>query len=180
MKIFSVLAGVAGAMAITSAASATAYDFSYLGQDGDTFSGSFSGTQTGDFSGPLNVLSYVGGPGSCYGDGCYVAGGASVNLTNPMADNFLFINNASSNYFYVIPWSNGGDNTTAVQGFFDGVPYENYNGEFVATNLVVSAVSAVPEPGTWALMFGGLAVIGGMLRIASRRREIEAAGIAAA
>jgi hypothetical protein len=128
----------------------------------------------------LNVLSYVGGPGSCYGDGCYVAGGASVNLTNPMADNFLFINNASSNYFYVIPWSNGGDNTTAVQGFFDGVPYENYNGEFVATNLVVSAVSAVPEPGTWALMFGGLAVIGGMLRIASRRREIEAAGIAAA
>jgi len=42
-------------------------------------------------------------------------------------------------------------------------------------------VSGAPEPGTWALMFGGLAMIGGMLRIASaRRRENEVAGIATA
>jgi len=44
-----------------------------------------------------------------------------------------------------------------------------------------AAVSAAPEPGTWALMFGGLAMIGGMLRIANaRRRENEVAGIATA
>jgi hypothetical protein len=197
MKIFALLAGVAGAMAIASAATATTYDFSYIGQDGDTFSGSFSGTQSGDvvaitavndvkfngteFSGGLNVDSYVGGPGSCYGAGCYVAGGASVNLTNPLADNFLFINNTNSNYFYVIPWSNGGNNTTAVQGFFGGVPYDNYNGEFVASNFKVSSVSAAPEPSTWALMIGGLAMVGGMLRTASaRRRQDDVAGIATA
>jgi len=41
--------------------------------------------------------------------------------------------------------------------------------------------SAAPEPTTWALMFGGLAMIGGMLRIAkARRREDEATGIATA
>ncbi len=42
-------------------------------------------------------------------------------------------------------------------------------------------VSAAPEPGTWALMFGGIAMIGGMLRVAkARRREDEVAAIATA
>ncbi len=187
MKIFALLAGVAGALALGSAASATTYDFSYLGQDGDTFSGTFSGTQTGslvditsvsdvkfnglDFTGPLSVDSYAGGPGGCYGNGCYVAGGATVSLTNPMADNFLFIGpgNPASNYFYVIPWSNGAGNTTAVQGAFAGVAYDNYNGEFVASNLKVSAISAAPEPSVWMLMIAGLAMVGGALRIGRKR-----------
>lgn len=56
-------------------------------------------------------------------------------------------------------------------------------GYVLAGTLTVSggAVSAAPEPGTWAQMFAGLAMIGGMLRIANaRRRENEVAGIATA
>ena len=53
--------------------------------------------------------------------------------------------------------------------------------ETFSINGTAPAVSAAPEPGTWALMFGGLAMIGGMLRIANaRRRENEVAGIATA
>lgn len=56
---------------------------------------------------------------------------------------------------------------------------EFYQNNGVPTSL--TATSAAPEPGTWALMFGGLAMIGGMLRIAhARRREAEVAGIATA
>ena len=53
--------------------------------------------------------------------------------------------------------------------------------DVVDTYGVLSPTSAAPEPGTWALMFGGIAMIGGMLRIAhARRRENEVAGIATA
>ncbi len=39
------------------------------------------------------------------------------------------------------------------------------------------SVSAAPEPATWALMLGGVGILGGMLRVvAARRREDEATG----
>jgi hypothetical protein len=43
------------------------------------------------------------------------------------------------------------------------------------------AVSAVPEPGVWVMMLGGLAILGAMLRIDhAYRREHEVAAIATA
>ena len=76
-------------------------------------------------------------------------------------------------------------NTTSGQYNLYSNGADNYNfinaaGTSLATGTTVS-VSAAPEPGTWALMFGGLAMIGGMLRVANaRRRENEVAGIATA
>ena len=177
MKTLAVLAGLAGALAIGSAASAGTYNFSYLGLDGDTFAGSFTGSVNGDvvdvtsvkqvtfngqaFTGPLAADSYIGG-------GNYQSGGAVVSLTNPSNDNFLFIGpgNPASNYFYVIPWSNGPANPIAVQGAFNGEFYDNYNGEFIPSNL---SVSAVPEPSVWLMMIAGLAMIGGALRNSRKR-----------
>ena len=44
-----------------------------------------------------------------------------------------------------------------------------------------SAVSAAPEPGTWALLLGGIGMLGGMMRAAkARRREDELKSIATA
>ena len=48
-------------------------------------------------------------------------------------------------------------------------------------NESVSAVSAAPEPETWALFLGGVGLLGGMMRIArARRREDERKNIATA
>ncbi len=43
----------------------------------------------------------------------------------------------------------------------------------------IASVSAAPEPGMWALMFAGVAMIGGMLRFANVRRREEMASVAA-
>ncbi len=46
---------------------------------------------------------------------------------------------------------------------------------------ISASVPAAPEPGVWALMLGGVGILGSMLRFAqARRREDEAAGLAAA
>ena len=58
-----------------------------------------------------------------------------------------------------------------------GAEFYQYDG--VATTL--TATSAAPEPSTWALMVGGIAMIGGLLRVAhARRREDDMACIATA
>lgn len=65
---------------------------------------------------------------------------------------------------------------------YDGAPScygDNHNVGAVgftaqATGVMAGSVSAAPEPGTWALMLGGLAMIGGMLRIAGARRRENA------
>ena len=53
---------------------------------------------------------------------------------------------------------------------------DHYNGFGDDVRLTV-AVSAAPEPGTWALMFGGLAMIGGMLRL-GRKRQVGSLSVA--
>jgi hypothetical protein len=40
---------------------------------------------------------------------------------------------------------------------------------------VDAATSAAPEPGAWALMIGGLAMIGAMLRLGRRRTVMAVA-----
>lgn len=199
MKFSAILAGLIGAIAAGSVAHAATYAFSYTGTDGHTFAGSFSGTLNGNdvdvtgvnsvtldgtaFAGPLSAYSYIQGPAGGCTVNCFAPTGAVVSLTNPLDDNFLFIDSAGSpgpsglgtftNYFYVIPWSNGAGNPTAVQGLVAGVPYENYNGLFVPANFSVAA--ATPEPATWALMLLGIGGIGLAMRSSKRKPLVAAA-----
>ena len=89
---------------------------------------------------------------------CWAAGGAVVS-SNPLANNFAFIDAASppgpyTNYFYIIPWPNGDGNPVATQFFGPGTysagNYINlYNGQFAPDNW---SVVQIPEssPGPWA------------------------------
>ena len=76
---------------------------------------------------------------------------------------------------YSIPAYNG--TTDLVHASFDPtLSLSDTSGRY---SIALSPASAAPEPAIWALMVGGLAMIGGMLRIANaRRREAEVAGIA--
>jgi hypothetical protein len=73
----------------------------------------------------------------------------------------------------------GSGATQLLLGVNDDIFYDNSGTLEISVAGPTAAISAVPEPGIWVLMFGGIAMIGGMLRIAkARRREEEMAAIA--
>jgi hypothetical protein len=73
----------------------------------------------------------------------------------------------------------GSGATQLLLGVNDDIFYDNSGTLEISVAGPTAAISAVPEPGIWVLMFGGIAMIGGMLRIAkARRREDEMAAIA--
>jgi len=142
----------AGAMALFSAtqAAATAFDFSYTFDTGQTITGSFDGTGTPaagitnitditasldgtPLSGPLNAFSYTDAGGDC--STCWTLGGAVVTA-NALNSNFAFVDATSTagllagtytNYFYVIPWPNGASDPEATQ-------FYNVNGTYSGGN----------------------------------------------
>lgn len=68
--------------------------------------------------------------------------------------------------------------TRSVDLLLTATRYEGTSNDGYADNLsfVLSApgaVSGAPEPGTWALMLGGVGMLGGMLRAHARRRRDE-------
>jgi hypothetical protein len=170
--------GVAALLAMSSGlAQATIYDFKYTFDTGAVITGSFQGIQSGQnvtdltnitaslngvaLSGPLNAYSYTAVGGQC--DNCYALGGATVSFV-ALNNNFVFANtnqvpiSGYSNYFYIIPWPNGDGNPVATQ-FFNGTYIDNYNGQFIAKNWILTAV---PEPSTWAMMIFGFFGLGWM------------------
>ena len=189
--------GLAAVLAVASSAvNATTYDFSYTFDTGDVITGSFTGSPTGPVgSGDVAVLGNISaslnaqplvGSGSLYGYHYTAAGsdcgncwslGSAVASTNPLLNNFAFVDTPTlsgfSNYFYVIPWPNG-NNPEATQYYsvglgVVGVPssyIDYYNGNFIPANWSLTA--AVPEPSTWALTILGFAAVG---FVASRRKN---------
>jgi hypothetical protein len=106
------------------------------------------------------VSTYTASGTDC--DTCFANGPGVISSLNPLANNFLI--SGLGDYFYIIPWPNGPMQIATQLKTPDGY-YDYYNGQFVASNL---SVSAVPEPSTWAMMLLGFAGVGFM---AYRRRH---------
>jgi hypothetical protein len=171
---------------------ATTFDFSYTFDTGDIISGSFTGTRSGQnvtdianisarldgkaFTGPLSAMSYTDPGNNCYSATCFSGTGAVVSF-NPLNNNFMFLDTGSpanfvsgkyTNVFYIIPWPNTGE-TEATSYYHSPDTYiDYYNGDYIPKNWTLTAVAAVPEPSTWAMMLFGFAGVG---FIAYRRKS---------
>jgi hypothetical protein len=172
----------AAALTASSHARASTYDFSYTVfstnslYNGAVISGSFTGSADpsipGDvdissviavsfngtpMNGPLYVWSYTDPGGQC--STCWALGNAVASTTNPLNNNFLFIDSKTAgfpgftNYFYNAPWPNGGQ-TEATQFYSVATgDVDLYNGEFIPANFTLTQT---PLPSTWTLMLIGL------------------------
>ncbi|MBV8682041.1 MAG: PEP-CTERM sorting domain-containing protein [Caulobacteraceae bacterium] len=187
------LLAVVGACAClaTGSASAAKFDFSYTFDTGDTVTGSFTGTLSGNDvtglsnvtasfdgapfagSGSLNMYAYTSAGSKC--GSCYASSGAVASF-DPDKNNFFLTDaslssvqdGAASQYFYLIPWPNGAA-TEATQYNGPTGLVDSYNGDFIEGNWSLTAAS-VPEPSAWVLMLVGIGAMGGALR--SVRRTI--------
>lgn len=182
-------------LGLASSAAAKSYDFSYIFNTGQHVTGSFTGTAAAGglvtnltnvtasidgtpLAGPLVAHGYTGYSGPT-GSNCGMAScfnGVAVAAFDPAQNNFFFADYTAAagfpgtNYFYIIPWNNGGSNQVATQAHFaDGSQINAYNGQYVAGNWSLSA--DVPEPASWLLMIAGFALTG----VAARRRTRVAA-----
>jgi len=196
LKMTLIAAGfAAAAISAPLAANAVTYDFNSLGNYSGSFSLDVSGGFATDGSGTINIpgdapealtLVTSATPGVYGGDIFGSNGGDNLEFDNAVPiDSIGYVfaigpaGDLNRDTNALITFYSNGDGTdgAALFGFVNGTRYYQNSGEPVT----LTATSAAPEPGTWALMFGGLAMIGGMLRIANaRRRENEVAGIATA
>lgn len=163
---------LAAAMAISTAAHATKFEFSWNGDysnGGNLVTGTFEGTASGNLITDLSNISVfingqaLNGNGSLYGssynqDGWYgwVSGGAQASF-NGLENNFLFIDadypNSYNytNYFYSVL----GGQASYAQTAYTNWNYSYVSGTTNAGNWSVNAVG-VPEPTPLALFGLGL------------------------
>jgi hypothetical protein len=163
------------------AAQATTYEFSYTQLDSTVVSGIFDGTANGNLiTGLSNFSVFVDSVGFANNGSLYTYGGPSVGFSGSgvMSFNGLAtdIAVADANLLGGIPQSvlligrfNGGA-TDAINYNTPGVNGGEGNGDYSASRWHLAEVAtAVPEPETFAMLLGGLALMGAVVR---RKRVI--------
>ena len=161
------------------AAHADYFKYSYVFGDGTTVEGSFSATVNGDFvTGFSNITAAIDGD-EFYGNGSlinygynaetglWVVGEAVANLSGTYA-NFVFAADPeffnNTNFFRVLSDSEDmTGNTTAIK-IGEGVYLDVSDYSFAPSRWTLTAVTAVPEPGSFARLMAGLGVMGVVVR----------------
>ncbi|MBV6319664.1 PEPxxWA-CTERM sorting domain-containing protein [Duganella violaceipulchra] len=179
-KIIRLLA-CAGLLAASAAAQAASYQFSYHFLDGEVLSGSFDGNANGNLITDLSNIS-ISVNGAAFGggthfysfgvDGSYVDG-AGLASFDGKANQFLFVNadviHGGVPTHSLVSGAFNGSQTDAL-GFYDAIAGVGY-GEGDGGDPYAAArwsVTAVPEPATYAMLLGGLALTGAL----ARRRKL--------
>jgi hypothetical protein len=168
------LLAAAGALALGSgsAASAAVYTWSFT---------TVETTELNPISGSGSLTTQDVAVGGNYLVTAFSGTWGGVNIQSLLAPGTFGGNDNLLNPLNAVPFTyNGLSFTTAsaVQGFSTwnifaqrGVPYSETltnNEKWVDGNFVLTLSSAVPEPASWAMMIGGLALAG----IAMRRRKV--------
>lgn len=154
MKKFIRAAVVAAALSASALASATTYDFTYtfntfLGKD--TVSGQFDGSLVGDRITGLTDVEF-----SINGEKSFVAFASGYASLSGKANNFIF-SAPSATFTSIGPMY-------AFIGDCDMNMAFDLNGWTVTPNVPTIPSAPVPEPETYAMMLGGLAMLGFMAR----------------
>jgi|SRR5882672_4142958 len=182
--------GIAALGLCATSAKADLFNFSYTFADASVVSGSFAGTASGvyvdnisDVSVFWNGIPFSGNPGLQHmglnTGGSFDPSMPAVVSTDASLNNFLFADIyptyfGTTNSFYMV--SHGTFSSAEVWRGFGGAP-----GSFdpvidpsrwSLTN--VSAVTAIPEPETYAMLLAGLGFLGFM----ARRRNLKPAATA--
>ncbi len=171
----------AGLLAASAATNAASYAFEYTMLDNTRVTGTFDGTANGNLVEGISKLAIaVNGfamPGSgklyTYGAiGVFLEGSARVSFDGLATSLFAFDGPADTGAFtnsFLIGAFNGGG-TDAIGYNIEGLPLNGEGpGDYSAGRWRLTTVSAVPEPATYAMLLGGLALLGAT----ARRRHIK-------
>jgi hypothetical protein len=191
-------AGLAAATAAPAFAQTVTYNFSGDLIDADVYDSTLYNTDVGNISGTFSInaanntvptLAYtvtsayqLTNPGSfsisgsdvnpslsnCYY--CYGASAGDVVLGASFVPSITAAYTSSIDFIFPISggvFSTGGFQHSTYLPEFDP---NATDGDFYIVGSVSEAVSAAPEPGAWALMIAGVAMVGGMLRYSARSR----------
>ena len=171
----------AALLAGSAAAQAASYVFEYTMLDNTHITGSFDGTANGNLVEGISKLAIaVNGfampnSGNLYAyatDGGFVQGDAKISFDGLATSLLAFdgpITGAWTSSFVIGAFS--GRDTDAINYNVAGLPFNGEgNGDYSASRWNLTAVSAVPEPATYAMLLGGLAMVGAL----ARRRNASA------
>lgn len=170
--------------AFAGSAQADTFHYSYVFDSGNTITGSFDGTASGDLvTGLSNITAVLDGVafiGPLFGSSMvsnsgWQSGGAVASFTGNQ-NNFLFVdadyptNTSITNYFFIADYYSNQSLVTTAHSWTTGAQGYDSNG-WSAARWTLTNVSAVPEPETYAMLLAGLGVMG---TVARRRKAKQA------